>query len=137
MTPVDVPIQGIGKVSLRVRDLAESLAFYAGFLGLRAFRPDPDNTKRCVCRCPEEHSDQDAIMLIEGSSPSDFVPSQNFSLEVPEPGDVDRVFEAAKANSIQATVPRTYEDAYQTFLFDPDGYKVGVMSRNGSWAKSR
>ncbi len=132
MTPHDTPIQAIGSVSLRVRDLEESLAFYADFLGLKVLRPDPDNPKRCICRCPEDETNHDSIVLVEGSSPRDFVPSQNFSLEVPREQDVEKVFRAAKQCGIPATAPRCHDDAYQTFLFDPDGYKVGVMSRNSA-----
>jgi hypothetical protein len=53
-------------------------------------------------------------------------------LEVATAQDVRRAYEAAKAHGFCATEPRVYGGHYQTFLFDPDGYKVEIMTRQTS-----
>jgi hypothetical protein len=52
----------------------------------------------------------------------------HFSLEVPSAQDVEAVYQAVIAAGWRATRPREYDGHYQTFVFDPDGYKVEVLT---------
>jgi len=52
----------------------------------------------------------------------------HLSLEVSRAEDLEDLYAAAAARGAQATRPRTYGGYYQTFIFDPDGYKIEVVS---------
>jgi hypothetical protein len=50
------------------------------------------------------------------------------SLEVTKAEDLEYIYIAATARGSQATAPRIYGGYYQTFVFDPDGYKIEIVS---------
>ncbi len=128
MQSAGVRILGIGQVSLRVRDLSESIAFYGDLLGFRAENNGSSDKRVCVCGSQQTGGRPVRIMLIEGQSPTDELIRQHFVLEVPTEDDVRRIHAAARAGGYSATQPQIYFGRYQTFLFDPDGYKVGIMA---------
>ena len=123
------PIQ-INHVALRVRDLERSAAFYCELFGLEVRLGMPPGDCVCVCAAPSASSlPSFGFALIQGR-PGDSGPigMDHLSLEVTETQDVEGIYRAALARGDQATEPRVYDGYYQTFIFDPDGYKIEVVS---------
>lgn len=70
------------------------------------------------------------ILLMQGLSRGiQPVGMDHLSLEVPGPDDVENIYSIALTHGAAATGPRVYGGFYQTFIFDPDGYKIEVISR--------
>lgn len=132
MPSLGVPILGIGQVSLRVRDLSQSLAFYRGLLGLRDESNGSLENRVCICGAAGANDNTIRIVLVEGHTHADDLVRQHFVLEVPTEDDVRKVCAAAKARGYSATEPKVHLGRYQTYLFDPDGYKVGIMASQSS-----
>ncbi len=128
MESAGVRILGIGQVSLRVRDLSQSAAFYRDVLGLRVREGQSEGRRTWICTSDHQESRPSRIVLTEGRAPGDAVIHQHFALEVPTREDVRRVHATAKAEGFSTTDPQMYFGRYQTFLFDPDGYKVEIMA---------
>jgi len=123
--------RGITEVSLRVRDLEESSAFYRELLGLELTDTDPPTAKSRKCRAGHPlNEDGFSVVLTEGLPPGAAPNVDHFSLEVSTLRDLLTVYNAAKERDVQATEPRIYAGRWQTYLFDPDGYKVEVMTRD-------
>ena len=125
------PIQ-INHVALRVRDLQKSAAFYCELFGLEVRPAVPPGDSVCVCAAPSASSWLSfGIALIQGlPGGMDPVGMDHLSLEVPRADDVEDIFCAAIGRGAQATQPRAYGGFYQSFIFDPDGYKIEVVSRD-------
>jgi catechol 2,3-dioxygenase-like lactoylglutathione lyase family enzyme len=71
------------------------------------------------------------VVFTEGLPPGDHLAGlDRVSFEVPSPESVDRVYEKARTRNARATQPRLYEGHWQTFIFDPDGYKVEVFAQH-------
>jgi catechol 2,3-dioxygenase-like lactoylglutathione lyase family enzyme len=124
------PIQ-INHVALRVRDLHQSAAFYCEMFGLEVRPAVPPGDSVCVCAAPSASSLLSfGIALIQGL-PGGMEPvgMDHVSLEVGRAEDVEEIYHAALGRGAQATEPRAYGGFYQTFIFDPDGYKIEVVSR--------
>jgi predicted lactoylglutathione lyase len=60
----------------------------------------------------------------------------HFSVAVRSEEDVEELCQRALGMGINATQPRVYAGAYQTFLFDPDGYKIEVLAAQRNNAAS-
>jgi hypothetical protein len=70
------------------------------------------------------------IVLIQGlAGGTQPVGMDHLSLEVPSAEDVEDVYGVALTQGAAATEPRVYGGFYQTFIFDPDGYKIEVVTR--------
>ena len=120
----------INHIALRVRDLQRSAAFYCELFGLELRPAVPPGDSVCVCAAPSASSLLSfGIALIQGlPRGSDPLGMDHLSLEVRTAEDLEDIFVAAAARGAQATEPRIYGGYYQTFIFDPDGYKVEVVS---------
>lgn len=120
----------INHVSLRVRDLQRSAAFYCQLLGLELRPAVPPGDSACLCAVPAASSSVSfGIALMQGlPHGAEPVGLDHISFAVPTADDVDDLYAAALARGVPATAPRLYAGFYQTFLFDPDGYKIEVLA---------
>ncbi len=137
MAAIPMVFKGISEVSLRVRDLQESSAFYRELFGLEPVDTEPPTAKSRKCRAGHPlNQDGFSVVLTEGLPPGAAPNVDHFSLEVPTLRDLMSVYSAATERGVQATEPRMYAGRWQTFLFDPDGYKVEVMTRDSGTAEA-
>lgn len=120
----------INHVALRVRDLECSAAFYCELFGLEVHPAVPPGDSVCVCAVPSASSLLSfGVALIQGlPRGSDPIGMDHLSLEVSKAEDLEDIYAAAAARGAQATEPRIYGGYYQTFIFDPDGYKIEIVS---------
>jgi catechol 2,3-dioxygenase-like lactoylglutathione lyase family enzyme len=125
-------VQGISHVELRVRDLNESAKFYADVLGLERRPVSPPSEKTCECGSRAESGAYFSLVLAEGlpnGTPVSGVDHVSFA--VSNDNDVVAIYEKARTQNVPATAPRVYDGHYQTFIFDPNGYKIEVVSSEG------
>lgn len=129
----------ISHVALRVRNLERSATFYCDLFGLELRPAVPPGDSVCVCAAPSASSLLSfGIALIQGlRGVNESAGLDHVSLEVPSADDVDQIYDRARSKSATATEPRLYGGYYQTFVFDPDGYKIEVVSRELPDAKAR
>ena len=130
MTAAKCKFARIGHVQLRVRDLTDSVAFYESLLGLRCVASEPPSEKVCKCvSSAERQNGAFAIVLVEGlPAGTELTGMDHVCLEVDSEDDVNRVYGEAGRRGFRATQPRLYDGQFQTFIFDPDGYKVEVAA---------
>jgi catechol 2,3-dioxygenase-like lactoylglutathione lyase family enzyme len=121
----------INHVALRVHDLKRSAAFYCELFGLEVQSAVPPGDGVCVCTAPSASPLLSfGITLLQGLlGTTEPVGMDHLSLEVSHAEDVEDIYCAALARGAEATEPRVYGGNYQTFVFDPDGYKIEVVSR--------
>ncbi|MHC4980500.1 MAG: VOC family protein, partial [Planctomycetota bacterium] len=135
-TPSRLRLRRISHINLRVRDVEESVDFYCGLFGLqpREAEPPSESVRLCVAASASQRP-RFGLVLCRGL-PSTSEPSglDHFSFEVPAPGDVDAVYRRARRRGAPATKPRYYGGGWQTFVFDPDGYKIEVRATASSAA---
>ena len=119
---------GIRHLNLRVRDLNESAAFYGSLFGLAARRPTPNRPGVLICAAPQSAGHPFSIVLTQGLGGQ--VPSgmDHFAIGVESRDDVDTAFDRAQSMGMRSTKPRMFDGNYQTFVFDPDGYKIEVFA---------
>jgi catechol 2,3-dioxygenase-like lactoylglutathione lyase family enzyme len=130
MWPRRVRPTQINHIALRVRDLERSASFYCELFGLELRPAVPPGDSVCVCAAPSASSLLSfGIALIQGLPRGvDPVGMDHLSLEVSKAEDLEDIFVSAAARGAQATEPRIYGGYYQSFIFDPDGYKIEVVS---------
>lgn len=122
-------LRRIDHVELRVRDLAQSAAFYERLLGLsRCARSDSeDGVSVYLSEAPDA---QFSIVLVEGvPAGMELSGLDHVCLEVATLQDVDEIHAAAKMAGTQTTVPTVHRDRYRTYVFDPNGYKIEIAAR--------
>jgi catechol 2,3-dioxygenase-like lactoylglutathione lyase family enzyme len=125
-------VQGISHVELRVRNLDESAKFYVNLLGLERRSVIPPSAKTCECGATTDSGSYFSIVLAEGlpnGVPVSGVDHVSFAVSTDD--DVIAVYEKARTRQVPATEPRMYDGHYQTFIFDPNGYKIEVISSEG------
>jgi catechol 2,3-dioxygenase-like lactoylglutathione lyase family enzyme len=129
--PRRIRLTEINHVALRVRDLQRSAAFYCELFGLEVRPAVPPGDSVCVCAVPLASSLLSfGVALIQGlPGGTEPVGMDHLSLEVAKAEDVKDLYCAAVARGAQATEPRAYGGFYQTFIFDPDGYKIEIVSK--------
>jgi catechol 2,3-dioxygenase-like lactoylglutathione lyase family enzyme len=132
MTPNQIQPLRIDHIGLRVRDLKRSAVFYCELFGLERRPTVPPSDSTCLCVAPSGNgSPAFGITLIQGLPLGvEPISMDHFSFEVRSAEDVLGTYCAALVRGAQATEPRMYGGHYQTFIFDPDGYKVEVVSRD-------
>jgi predicted lactoylglutathione lyase len=101
----------------------------------------PSSPQSDIVRILEARTDSEEtafrIVITEGlPSGSELAGVDHFSVAVRSEEDVEELYEKALGMGINATQPRIYAGAYQTFLFDPDGYKIEVLAVHGNGAVS-
>ena len=128
----EVKLRRIAHVELRVRDLGESTLFYRDLLGLARVDADPPNERVCVCTTASGAGEGFEVVLTEGLPPGTEVAGlDHVSFEVATRRDVREIYEVARQRQVRATQPRMFDGHYQTYLFDPNGYKIEVIARHG------
>ena len=127
--PADVP--NLSRICLRVRDPERSVEFYRAVFGLELVRYQSDGG---AATCTRRSTDAQAcfqVVFTDGLPPGDHLTGlDRVSFEVPSRDSVDCIYENARKQKARATQPRLYEGHWQTFIFDPDGYKVEVFTRS-------
>jgi len=120
---------GIRHLNLRVRNLAESAAFYGDLFGMSARRPTPDRSGVLVCS-PARTSEHPSFSIVLTQGLGGMTPTgmDHFAIGVASEADVDFAFGRAQAMGMRSTRPRMFDGNYQTFIFDPDGYKIEVFA---------
>ena len=125
-------LTGIGHVELRVRNLDESAAFYRDVFSLVRRPAAPPSDKICLCvGVPASGDETFSIVLTEGLPlGTEIAGLDHVSLTVPNGQDVRDIHASAARLGVRCTSPRTFDGAYQTFVFDPNGYKIEVVAKN-------
>lgn len=125
-------LRRIAHVELRVRDLGQSVAFYRDLLGLERTDAVPPSESTCVCTAKAETGERFGLVLTAGlPSGTEVTGLDHVGFEVPTRQDVRDVYDEARRKSIRATQPREFNGYYQSYVFDPDGYKIEVIARPG------
>jgi catechol 2,3-dioxygenase-like lactoylglutathione lyase family enzyme len=129
-TPCRLRLRRISHINLRVRDVEESADFYCGLFGLqqREANPPSESVRLCVAASGPKRP-KFGVVLCRGL-PASGDPSglDHFSFEVPTQTDVNDLYDRARRRGAPATKPRLYGGGWQTFVFDPDGYKIEVRA---------
>jgi catechol 2,3-dioxygenase-like lactoylglutathione lyase family enzyme len=131
MPPPRIRPTQIHHVALHVRDLERSAAFFCELFGLTVRPAVPPGDNVCICAAPPDSGESSfGIVLIQGlGAGTQPVGMDHLSLEVPSAEDVEDIYAVALAHGAAATEPRAYGGFYQTFIFDPDGYKIEVVTQ--------
>jgi catechol 2,3-dioxygenase-like lactoylglutathione lyase family enzyme len=121
----------IEHVELRVRDLNESARFYRDVFGLERRAAMPPNARVCVCvGAPASGGEDFSVVLTEGLPPStDLAGLDHVGFNAPTEQDVRGIYARARQLGFRCTAPRVFDGAFQTFVFDPDGYKIEITVR--------
>lgn len=127
----------ISHVELRVRQLDRSAAFYRDVFGLVREEATPPSDKVCVCvGAPASGGEEFSLVLTEGLPLStELAGLDHVSFIVLTEQDVRDTHAKASGLGFRCTAPRDFDGSFQTFVFDPDGYKIEVAaqhSENGS-----
>ena len=131
MPPNSAKAPHFSRICLRVRDPGRSAAFYRIILGLTSLQDTVDDGGNAIT--VEESRDTPSgfeVVFAEGLPPGDHLTGlDRISFEVPSRESVDQIYSVARQHHARATHPRLYEGHWQTFIFDPDGYRVEIFSR--------
>ena len=121
----------LSHVCLCVRDVARSACFYHNLFGMEVGPVDPPSERMCRCYVSAgDGSGEFGLVLKQGyPAGAQGCGVDHFSFEVPALADVFETYRAARTLGTQATEPRRYDGYWQTFVFDPDGYKIEVLTR--------
>lgn len=124
-------LRRISHIMLNVRNVEQSAAFYRDVFGMEvAEKPVlPGIARHCFIRDPDGACGFG--LIVRQGHPAGIGPRgvDHFTFEVPAVPDVLNCYRRARDAGAQATEPRMYDGHWQTFIFDPDGYKVEVLTR--------
>jgi catechol 2,3-dioxygenase-like lactoylglutathione lyase family enzyme len=116
---------GLRHVALNVKDVAASLKFYQGVLGLRLeWQPDSKNVYLT--------SGGDNLALHQAEEINAMDPNQHldhFGFVVRAPANVDQWAQRIESHGISLSrPPRTHRDGARSFYFaDPDGNQIQII----------
>ena len=130
MLPLSTKTPYLNRICLRARDPGRSAEFYRTVFGITSVQntTNAGGYALSVPRTPNTAAGFEVIFA-EGLPPGDHLTGlDHISFEVPSRESVDNIYDEAKKSQARATQPRLYEGRWQTFIFDPDGYKVEVYS---------
>ncbi len=116
---------GLRHVALSVRDIAKSIEFYTGVLGMKVeWQPDAENAY--LTSGPDNLA---LHQLPENSTPSPAQLLHHIGFAVRRPDDVDQW--AARVQSCGVSLaqsPKTHRDGARSFYFhDPDGVLIQLI----------
>lgn len=122
-------IIGIGHFELRVRNLQDSVRFYCDVFGLRCQETSPPLENKCVCvGVPASGGGLFGVVLSDGlPAGAELAGLDHVGMRMFTEQDVRDIYARARELGHRATEPRVYNDHYQVFVFDPDGYKLEVF----------
>ena len=133
--PTDrVKVSQIAHVCISVRDLPKSARFYSEMFGMEVGPSDPpsERAQQCSVRGDSGIGGFGVVLKQEHPFGTESCVIDHFSFEVPKLADVLELYRRARRIGVQATEPRWYDGHWQTFFFDPDGYKVEVLTNDPS-----
>jgi len=122
-------VSRIDHVELRVRDLAHSAAFYEDVLGLSRADEDGYGDGVRVYRSDALGAGFSIVLVAGAPRGMGISGLDHLSLEVATARDVDEIHAAAKSSGARTTDPAMRCNRYQTYVFDPNGYKIEVAAR--------
>ena len=122
-------IIGIEHVEFRVRNLQDSVRFYCDVFGLRPEETSPRLENQCVCvGVPASGSGLFGVVLSEGfPAGAQLAGLDHVGMRVSTEQAVRDIYARARELGHRATRPRVFNDHFQVFVFDPDGYKLEVF----------
>jgi catechol 2,3-dioxygenase-like lactoylglutathione lyase family enzyme len=122
----------LGHVNLRVRDPDASSAFYCGLVGLVQLERSQVGGSVRLALPKGDGSSTSAVIVLTPGLPcrAELLGVDHFAFEVPTVQDVYGAYRRAREMDAQAIRPRVYDGHWQTFVFDPDGYKVEVLTQD-------
>lgn len=136
MSAAPAKLKRIDHVELRVRDLAKSTAFYEKLLGLTRDRQRELGDDVGVYLSDSSEAEF-SIVLVEGvPNGMEMTGLDHICLEVESRRDVDVIHAAARSSGTQTTVPRVHHRRYQTYVFDPNGYKIEIAARTPAGSRA-
>ena len=123
-------LRRIHHIKLRVHDLERSVEFYHHVLGLER-RPTlgTDGCER-ICTSPSTGPGTGFAIVLSNGLPAGMPPMgvDHFGFEVGGVPEVVDICRAAMGAGALVVGPRLYDGCFQTFIFDPDGYKIEVLA---------
>ena len=130
LPPRRIRVRRISHVNLRVRDVEESAEFYCDLFGLRQQGPDTSSRSGRLCAALSKSGRSEFGVVLSRGLPAKAELSgvDHFTFEVPVPADVNDLYFRARQRGAPATEPRFYRGGWQTFVFDPDGYKIEIRA---------
>ena len=131
MLPISAKSPHFSRICLRVRDPGRSAEFYRTILEFASVQSNSDGNGN-VSSVQKFHYMPSGFKIVftEGLPPGDHLTGlDRISFEVSSRESVDLIYENARKRQARVTQPRLYEGHWQTFIFDPDGYKLEVFSR--------
>jgi catechol 2,3-dioxygenase-like lactoylglutathione lyase family enzyme len=139
LLPTRSRVRRISHVNLRVRDVEESAQFYCTLFGLRQQGPDASSSNGRLCVVPSKSGRSEfGVVLSRGLPPrAELSGVDHFTFEVPVADDVNELYARARQRGAPATEPRFYRGAWQTFVFDPDGYKIEIRAERARQESDR
>ncbi|UCD27623.1 MAG: VOC family protein [Planctomycetota bacterium] len=125
-------INYLDHIHLRVNNLARSKYFYCNLLGFTPCPTEPTSAVVCILKAPtKDQAPTFSIILTEGlPTGSELTGMDHFSISISTMARVEEIYQKAMEHGFRATKPRLYEGNYQTFIFDPDGYKIEFFTKN-------
>jgi catechol 2,3-dioxygenase-like lactoylglutathione lyase family enzyme len=126
----DVPLaQRVAKVSLRVRDVAASAAFYRRVFGWPEAASTSARVRRLALGPMRSSQEADILELIAGRPVGAVSVMDHISVQAPSAEAVALIHERASMEDVQVLPMRDAEGARRCVIFDPDGYKIEVFAR--------
>jgi catechol 2,3-dioxygenase-like lactoylglutathione lyase family enzyme len=122
-----------------VRNVDESADFYCSLFGLRQRDPDSVSRGGRLCVAPTRSGRSEFGVFLSRGLPAKAELSgvDHFTFEVPVAADVDELYTRARQRGAPATTPRYYRGGWQTFVFDPDGYKIEIRAQRARQESDR
>lgn len=115
----------MSQISLRVRDVRRSADFYAALFGPGL----PPDTTPPNGRVGRDWRLDCGVTLVQGlPRGAEPIGLEGLSFTVPNTTDVDAVYATAVARGYPALKPAAGDGAYYTYIFDPDGYRIEVLT---------
>ena len=120
----------IDHVELRVSDLDRSIRFYRQLFGLSP-SPGLNGSSIELMSAPTGPLGVPFRLVLTKGLPlaMPLAGIDHIALEVDTTDQIDAIHERARTMGGRATRPRSYDQCFQTFVFDPDGYKIEVLYR--------
>lgn len=125
------PIIRISHVRLWVRDLARSATFYHRVLGLDPTVDGHAGTRVQGCATREDSSRSECGVVFSQQLADAEPPGlpEHISFEVASLDDAMRAYGRAREFGAQAIEPRLSGGRWRTLIFDPDGHKLELVTR--------
>jgi len=122
-------LQGLRHLALRVRDIAKARSFYEGLLGMKVvWEPDPDNvylSSGCDNLALHQIPREEQAQFQTGTGQ----PLDHFGFIVKNPDAASSIFQMMQQASVKIVKPlKTHRDGSVSFyMADPDGNVIQIL----------